>query len=72
MFMNNSTKVKSYVTSVITQKIPNYYNNANSSVVGKMKDVTFGVPLEGFVGLKSNIYTFITKDNHDSKIAKSH
>ena len=30
-------------------------------VVGKMKDETSGVPMKNFVGLKSKMYTFITK-----------
>ena len=35
-----------------------------------MKDETCGVPIKGFVGLKSKFYTFITEDNHESKKAK--
>ena len=47
-----------------------YYNNTNNLVVSKMKDKTCGVPIKGFVGLKSKMYTFITEDNHESKKAK--
>ena len=39
-------------------------------VVSKTKDETSGVPIKGFVGLKSKMYTFITEDNHESKKAK--
>ena len=39
-------------------------------VVGKMKDETSGVPMKNFVGLKSNMFTFITKYNHEFKKAK--
>ena len=35
-----------------------------------MKDQTFGVSIKCFVGWKSKTYTFITKDIHESKIAK--
>ena len=35
-----------------------------------MKDQTFGVSIKCFVGWKSKTYTFITKDKHESKIAK--
>ena len=28
------------------------------------------MPIKGFVGLKSKMYTFITEDNHESKKAK--
>ena len=32
-----------------------------------MKGETCGVPIKGFIALKSKMYTFITKDNHESK-----
>ena len=35
--------------------------------MGKMKEEICGVPIEGFVGLKSRMYTFITENNHESK-----
>ena len=37
-----------------------YYSNAGNLVVGIMKEETCGVPIKGFVGLKSNMYTFKT------------
>ena len=46
-----------------------YYNNANNLVIGEMKDETCGIPIKGFVGLKSKM-SFITKENHESKKAK--
>ena len=46
------------------------YNGANNLVVDKMKYGTSGVPMKGFVGLKSKRYTFITVHNHHSKKAK--
>ena len=48
-----------------------YYNNANNLVVGKMKDETCDVPIKGFVGLRSKLYTFITEDTRESKKAKT-
>ena len=47
-----------------------YYNNENDLVVGKMKDEKCGVPIKGFVGLESKMYTFITEENHESQKAK--
>ena len=47
-----------------------YYNNSNNLLVDKMKDETYGVPVKGFVGLKSKMYNFITEGNHESKKAK--
>ena len=36
-----------------------------------MKDETCGVDIKGFVGSKSKMHTFTTKENHESKRAKS-
>ena len=47
-----------------------YYNNENNLVVGKMKDEKCDVPIKGFVGLESKMYTFITEENHESQKAK--
>ena len=47
-----------------------YYDNTNNLVVGKMKDEICGIPIKGFVGLKSKMRTFITEDNHESKKSK--
>ena len=52
-------------------KDPKYYNNSNDLVTGKMKDKICGMPREGFTGLKPKMYTFMTKDNHESKKAKN-
>ena len=42
-FNNNSTKSK-------------YFDNSNKEVIGKTKDETRGVAIEGFVGLKPKMY----------------
>ena len=34
-----------------------------------MKDETSGMPIKRLVGLKSEVYTFSTEDNHESKRA---
>ena len=44
-----------------------YFNNSNNLAVDKMKDETCSVPIKGFIGLKSKIYTLITEENYDSK-----
>ena len=44
-----------------------YYNNANNLVVGKMKDETCSVLIKSFVGLMSEMYTFITEENNEYK-----
>ena len=50
-FSNYSTKSK-------------YYDNSKKLVAGKMKDETAGVAIEGFVGLKPNMYLFCMVDNN--------
>ena len=69
MFLEASTKIKSYLTSVIIQKIKNItiiriiwrWQNER----GKMWRFS-----KGFVGLKSKMYTFITEHNHESEKAQ--
>ena len=31
-----------------------------------MRDERYGMPIKGFVRLKSKLYTFITEDNHET------
>ena len=47
-----------------------YYDNSNKLVVGKMKDETTGVAIEGFVGLKPKMYSYLVDDNSKHKKAK--
>ena len=37
------------------------YNDSNQLVIGKMKDEACGVPIKGFVGLKSKMYSIDMK-----------
>ena len=55
-FSNYSTKSK-------------YHDNSNKLVIGKIKDETGGVAIEGFVGLKPKMYSFL-EDNKQHKTAK--
>ena len=53
-FSNCSTKSK-------------YYDNSNKLVIGKMKDETGGVAIEGFVGLKPKMYSFLVGNSEHKK-----
>ena len=44
-----------------------YYDNSNKLVVGKMKNETVGVAIEEFVGLNSNMYSYLVNDNCEHK-----
>ena len=43
------------------------YYHLNNLIVGKMKDETCGIPINGFIGLNSKTYTFTKEDNHEFK-----
>ena len=58
------------MTSVITKNVQNI-TIMQITVIGKMKDETCGVPIKGFVGLKSKVYCFITEGNHKTEKAKT-
>ena len=70
MFMKPSIRIKKLFDFSNYWKDWKFYNNSNNLVVGKMRDETCGVPIKGFVGLKSKIYTLITEEKHESKKAK--
>ena len=55
-FSNYSTKSK-------------YYDDSNKSVIGKIKEETGSVAIEGFVGLKPSMYSFLV-DNKEHKKGK--
>ena len=69
MFMKTSTSLICFSNYPKNSK---YYNNLNNLVIDKMRDETCGVPIKGFVALKSKMYTFTTeKKFHKSKKVKS-
>ena len=47
-----------------------FYNKDNKKVIGKFKDETSFDPIKEFVGLKAKMYSFITSDNVEKKVAK--
>ena len=47
-----------------------YYDDSNKLVIGKMKNETAGVNIEGFVGFKPNMYSYLVNDNSEHKKAK--
>ena len=70
MFKKTYTKIKIFFDFSNYPKDSKYYNYSNNFFIGKMKHETNSVPIKGFVGLKSKMYTFIIEDNHESKKAK--
>ena len=47
-----------------------YYDDSNKLYIGKMKDVTAGVAIKEYVGLKPKMYSFLLDDNNEHKKAK--
>ena len=47
-----------------------YFDNSNKLVFGRMKDETVGVAIEGFVGLKPKMYSYLVDDKSEHKKAK--
>ena len=44
-----------------------YYDDSNNVVVGKKKEETIVLVIEGFVGLKPKMYSFLIDDSSDHK-----
>ena len=47
-----------------------YYCNANKKAIGKFKDEACEVPIVGFIGLKSKMYSYVQDNEKGGKIAK--
>ena len=47
-----------------------FYFSENKKVIGKFKDETAGVPIRGFIGLKSKMYSVSLDSGKNSKKAK--
>ena len=47
-----------------------YYDDSKKLVIDKMKDETAGVAIEEYVGLKTNMYSFLVDDRSEHKKAK--
>ena len=51
-------------------KNSNFFGEANKKVIGKMKDVSEGIAIDEFVGLKSKMYSIKNIDGKESSMAK--
>ena len=47
-----------------------FFDPTNKKAIGKMKDVSKGIIVEEFVGLKSNMYSMKNIDSKESNTAK--
>ena len=47
-----------------------FYDSQNEMVIGKMKAVNKGIPINKFVGLKSKMYFMFSNDGEESNMAK--
>ena len=70
MFMKNFSNGKICLTLVIIQKIQNFFDDTNKTVIGKMKDEYGGVIIDEFIGSKSKMYSIKKNDGGESSTAK--
>ena len=47
-----------------------YFNTTNKKVIGKFKDEAAGIPITEFVGLRSNMYSYMKDNDKGGKTAK--
>ena len=64
----SSNKEMFYFSNYLTKS--KYHNDSNKLVIGKLKDETGGVAIEGFVGLKPKMYSYLLDNNSEHKKTK--
>ena len=47
-----------------------YYCHVNKKIIGKFKDEACGIPITEFIGLKSNMYSYVKDNEKSGKTAK--
>ena len=70
MFMKNFLKHKHLFDFSNYSKDPKFFDQANKTVIGKMKNVCEGKNIDEFVGLKEKMYSMKTIDGKESNTAK--
>ena len=51
-------------------KIQSFFDSANRKVIGKIKDEFIGKMINGFIGLKSKMYSLVSVDGKENKKQK--
>ena len=69
MFIKILASIRKCLTLVSIELVKILWNS-NKLVIGKIKDETAGVAIEGFVELKPKVYLYLEDDNSEHKKAK--
>ena len=51
-------------------EISPYYCNVNKKIIGKFKDEACGIPITEFIGLKSEMYSYVKNNEKGGRTAK--
>ena len=68
--MKSFIKIEICLILVYIHKIQSFFDSANRKVIGKMKDEFIGKMINGFIGLKSKMYSLVSVDGKKNKKQK--
>ena len=68
--MKSFIKIESCLILVYIHKIQSFFDSANRKVIGKIKDEFIGKMINGFIGLKSKMYSLVSVDGKKNKKQK--
>ena len=68
--MKSFIKIESCLILVYIHKIQSFFDSANRKVIGKIKDEFIGKMINGFIGLKSKMYSLVSVDGKENKKQK--
>ena len=68
--MKSFIKIEICLILVYIHKIQSFFDSANRKVIGKIKDEFIGKMINGFIGLKSKMYSLVSVDGKENKKQK--
>ena len=68
--MKSFIKIEICLILVYIHKIQSFLDSANRKVIGKIKDEFIGKMINGFIGLKSKMYSLVSVDGKKNKKQK--
>ena len=68
--MKSFIKIEICLILVYIHKIQSFFDSANRKVIGKIKDEFIGKMINGFIGLKSKMYSLVSVDGKKNKKQK--
>ena len=68
--MKSFIKIEICLILVYIHKIQSFFDSVNRKVIGKIKDEFIGKMINGFIGLKSKMYSLVSVDGKKNKKQK--